>query len=111
MGAWLRRALAGVVGFVMLAGLACAGPRVDVSSVAVHAPAGGLVRVQARLLNRGGAGAVKVAVRLRDRASGRTFVGARHLDLAARDTVDAVVDVPAPAGAYEAAVAVVFPPD
>lgn len=105
MGAWRLSAL------VALVGLACAGPRVDVSNVAVHPPADGLVRVEAELRNRGGAGEVKVTVRLRERASGRAFSAARHVDVGARQTVQAIVDVPAPAGVYEAAVAAAFPPD
>lgn len=89
---------------------ACAGPRVEVGRVAVHPAAGGQVRVEAEVRNAGGAGEVKVTVRLRERLTGRTFVASRLLDVAAHGEVDAVVDVPAPPGDYTAAVAATFPP-
>jgi hypothetical protein len=89
---------------------ACAGPRVDVSAIQLGAGAPGVVRVEAVVHNRGGAGEVKATARLRDRTNGAVYVASRAIELEASDSVRVIVDVPAPSGDYAPAVAVSFPP-
>jgi hypothetical protein len=92
-------------------GLACVGPKPEITSVSVHPAAGGHIRVEVLLRNAAGAGEVKVTARLRERRTGRTFVGSRGVDLEAHRSVDAVVDVAAPDGDYEVTAEAAYPPD
>ena len=102
-----------VLGLLLLgcAGVACTGPRVQVTDVRAHQENHGVVRVEAVLNNPGGSGQVKLHVRLLDRRSGRIVAASRGADVERRETQDVVIDVPAPQGDYTADVTAVYPPD
>jgi hypothetical protein len=81
-----------------IAAAACAGPRLTASDVrVVPSPLPGHQRVQAMLVNRGGKGEAKVVVRLRD-AAGRTVSANHTVEFERKETVELVLDVPAPPG-------------
>jgi hypothetical protein len=92
---------------------ACAGPRIRVAGAAAEpSPQPGCTRVIATLVNAsGGEGDVKVTARVRDRASGRAFSFTRSVSVRGHDTIDVVIDVPAPPGDYTPEVSAGFPAD
>lgn len=102
-----------VLGWVLAAcaTLGCGGPRVQVSDVREHQTRTGVVRVEAVLQNSGGAGQVKLHVRLHDRRSGRAIAASRTVEVERHERLDTVIDVPANAGDYTATVTAVYPPD
>jgi len=94
-----------------LAALGCQGPRPHVDGVRVRpSPVPGHYRIEAHIANRGrGRGEVSVRIRLRERNSGQIVHEDRDLDLAAREEVDLVADVPVVPGDWAATVDADYP--
>ena len=107
MGAWKIARVAAVAAGL----LACTGPQVSVGDIRCRpSPVPGAQRVEATLVNAGGQGEVKVAVRLREQTDGRIFGADRTVQIRKHERLELVVDVPAPSGAYAPILEVEFPP-
>lgn len=89
----------------------CGGPRVTVTDVAMHPGArAGVYEVEARLVNAGGRGDVKVTVRLRNRSSGEVVSQTRMVAFERGDRQVLAVPVAAPSADYTPDVSVDYPP-
>jgi hypothetical protein len=109
--------LVGVLVAVALAAMwvsQCSGPRPElVGSPAVRPPAqpGQAYRVEATVRNAGpGHGQVQVVVRLRDRATGRSYQRNDTAQLESGEQTSVVVEIFAPPGDYEPNIEVSYPP-
>jgi hypothetical protein len=89
----------------------CGGPRVTVTEVALHPGArAGVYEVEARLVNAGGRGDVRVTVRLRNRSSGEVVSQTRVVAFERGDRQVLAVPVAVPPADYTPDVIVDYPP-